>query len=271
MTTLKLRIRKLTPRPLRKLIKRLIRGNQFDEVAIVHQVITSRNCRYANTGVMIDVGAHFGTTAETFLRSGWNVYAFEPDADNREILEGVQARYSKLRIDARAVSDTDGQEMPFYRSDVSTGISGLSAFHETHTQAGMVTTVSLAHFCEENKIENVDFLKIDVEGFDLFVLQGFDWESITPSVIVCEFEDRKTRPLGYTFTDLAGFLANKGYEIAVSEWQPIVEYGQRHKWNRLFSYPGDLENKDGWGNLIAFQSPQCFRQFTHLASRYAPK
>src|SRR3546814_10935540 len=81
-------------------------------------------------------------------------------------------------------------------------------------------------------IDGVDFLKVDTEGHDLFVLQGFPWERFRPAVIECEFEDAKTVPLGYTFHDMARFLLAKGYRVLVSEWHPIIRSGVRPDWRR---------------------------------------
>jgi hypothetical protein len=74
-------------------------------------------------------------------------------------------------------------------------------------------------------------------------------------MIVCEFEDLKTVPLGYTFHDLCKYLAEKGYTIIVSEWIPIVAYGARHEWSEFKDYPCELNSKRGWGNLIAVREP----------------
>ena len=40
------------------------------------------------------------------------------------------------------------------------------------------------------------FLRL-IEGFDPFVLEGFNWDKYTPECIICEFEDKKTHRLGY--------------------------------------------------------------------------
>lgn len=211
-----------------------------------------------NNKVMIDVGAHHGTALMPFLNKGWRIFAFEPDEMNYNVL--VKQLFSHknkdlITLDTRCVSNISQTGVSFYRSDQSTGISGLSAFHESHVKAQSVDTISLNEYFKKIDIFNVDFLKIDTEGYDLFVLQGFPWERFTPAVIECEFEDKKTIPLGYTFHDLAQYLVKKGYTTYVSEWHPIIRYGIPHDWNRLVRYPCVLNNIDGWGNLIAFRNP----------------
>jgi hypothetical protein len=113
----------------------------------------------------------------------------------------------------------------------------------------------LANVFSEYDINNVDFLKIDVEGVDYFVLKGVDWSVVAPDAILCEYEDNKTLHLGgggYSANDMAEFLCGLGYKLFVSEWYPIMRYGARHSFKRLLAYPCEIDSSS-WGNLIAFK------------------
>lgn len=250
-------------------LKRNLLGSDradVDEVRIVLEVFRDAGIK----GVMIDVGAHFGTSAEPFCRDGWQVLAFEPDERNRANLRNRLSQYSNVTIDERALSNEPKESVTFYNSAQSTGISGLSAFDPSHSASGIVAVTTLALACEEQKIPDVDFLKIDTEGFDKFVLDGLPWEKFHPRVIVCEFEDRKTLPLGYSFHDLAGLLAARGYAIVVSEWMPIIRYGIKHSWSRFQDYPCELQSANAWGNLIAVRDErlaQLLRKHCQIAER----
>jgi FkbM family methyltransferase len=218
---------------------------------------------------MIDVGAHHGSALMPFLNKGWNIYAFEPDAKNRgELLTRLSTHSGKDRvsIDIRAVTNKAATNISFFRSDVSTGISGLSAFHESHRESQRVDSTTLREFIADRGIETIDFLKIDTEGHDLFVLQGFPWEHCRPVVVECEFEDSKTVPLGYTYEVIADYLVAQGYTVYVSEWHPIIRYGIRHDWRRLVKYPCSLAEPTGWGNMIAFREPVDERQLVTAVS-----
>jgi FkbM family methyltransferase len=209
-------------------------------------------------GVMLDVGAHQGYALNEFLNRGWKIWAFEPDHKNRaKLLERLAAHKNRdlVTLDTRCVSHTSQKNLPFFQSGESTGISGLSAFRDTHVEAQRVDTVSLSDYFADKEMPAVDFLKIDTEGHDLFVLQGFPWERNRPRVIECEFEDLKSKALGYTTKDMADFLVGKGYTVYVSEWHPILRYGQRHDWHRLMKYPCELACPEAWGNLLAFSAP----------------
>lgn len=206
---------------------------------------------------MVDVGAHHGSTLRPFANDGWRVYAFEPDPSNREVLERNWGAAENVTIDPRAIAERDGQVVDLYVSDVSTGISALAPFHPSHRIGTQVETVRLDTYLEN--VPAVDFLKTDTEGWDLPVLRTFPWQRLKPVAVVCEFEDRKTIPLGYDFDDLAGFMQDRGYAVFVSEWYPVSEYGQRHTWRSFGAYPVRLADADAWGNLVCVEAEMARR------------
>jgi len=220
-------------------------------------------------GVMVDVGANVGNSLTAFARSGWRVFAFEPDSENRRALIGTFGKLQNVTIDTRAISDRRLNEVTLYRSEESTGISGLSNFHPSHKACENVDVTTLEFFFDEQGITTlcVDFLKIDTEGYDLCVLKGFPWNRTSPRLILCEFEDAKTIPLGYTFRDLARFLQDKGYKLIVSEWYPIKKYGGPHDWRRLTPYPCELEDPKAWGNIFATKDPGLYDSLLSMGKR----
>lgn len=206
-------------------------------------------------GQMVDVGAHVGNSMRAFAHAGWRVLAFEPDPDNRQALAQATARLPTVTVDPRAVGDQAAEARAFYTSAESSGASSLLAFTTSHTPSDTVQVTTLRAALQEHDIHEVDFLKIDAEGFDLMALRGFPWERMRPAAVLCEFEDRKTQHLGYTVHDLAAFLLDQGYTLLVSEWHPTLRYGIEHDWRALKRYPCSLDDPDAWGNLIALREP----------------
>ncbi len=235
-----------------------------DEARIVFEALNADTYK----GLMIDVGAHFGNSFSEFAHSGWRVFAFEPDSKNREILNESFGGLNNVVIDRRAVSNQIQENVVLFRSKESTGISGLSSFHPSHEPGEKVNVTTLEYFFDEKSILNhvIDFLKIDTEGFDLLILQGIPWSKLSPRLILCEFEDSKTIPLGYTFHDLADYLVKNGYKLLVSEWYPIKSYGGVHNWRRFAQYPCELKDPKAWGNILATKEENLFSSLIELCS-----
>lgn len=213
-------------------------------------VLTYFDC-HPRRGVMVDAGAHYGESLEPYLRRNWRILAFEPDPMNLSELSR-QVDISKLQLFPIALSDRSMQKAPFFASIESSGISSLSSFAESHRQVCTVEVRTLRDILFAQDVAQVDFLKIDTEGHDLFVLKGFPFELMRPEVVVCEFEDSKTKPLGYTHADLGDFLLKVGYSVFLSEWYPVERYGKSHRWRNWRAFPCQLSDRNAWGNFVAF-------------------
>jgi FkbM family methyltransferase len=227
---------------------------QYDEAKVIRDYFGRRPRTGANggSGVIVDVGAQFGTSFRDYLSDGWRALAFEPDATKFDKLAKYEGRpnFTLLKV---AVGDVPRDGIPFFTSPESTGISSLVAFRDSHAEAQKVRVVTLADTLREQGIRSIDFLKIDTEGFDLQVLRGHDW-SIRPEVILTEFDEIKTRHLGHTYRAIGDLLLSHGYAVWCSEWAPIERYGAGHAWRAVTPYPCDLHHPDGWGNFVAVRS-----------------
>ena len=236
---------------------RLLHPFAPDEAALVL-------CAFATlgqTGTMLDVGAHHGTSLLPFAQAGWQVYAFEPDPQNRALLAANTAGFANVQIDPRALSDQAEQGVAFFQSSQSSGVSSLKGFLPSHQASTTVDVTTLESFLAEKNLstQTIDFLKVDTEGYDLMVLQGWPWAAGQPRLILCEFDNFKTLPLGYDFQALAQFLTDKGYSLLISEWYPIEKYGVIHSWRRFAQYPCRLKSPHAWGNIFAVQEPALYQ------------
>lgn len=254
----------LLPQPLgtrlRALKRALASRHSVDESLIIASLAEGMP---SSESVLVDVGAHFGTVSARYLGMGWSVVAYEPDPWNRQELLRRIGSQPRLQLSAAAVSDKPATSMALFRSPVSTGISSLYAFHKSHEPAIEVEVVTLSEDLRARGVERVDFLKVDVEGFDYFALRGFDW-TYAPRFLLFEFEDRKTVPLGYSLADSSDYVADHGYHIVYSVWEPIVEYGTQHSWRGLFETPPH-DVATCWGNVFCFReksdAENCVRNF----------
>lgn len=229
-------------------------NKRFDERNLIYDFLDYKK------GLMMDVGSMDGSSFLPFLLKKWEVYAFEPDNTNHQsILDNLKNWNFKINLINKAVSDVEETKM-FYTSTASTGIPSLLKFNENQVASHEVSTIVLRDFVKEHKIEKIDFLKTDAEGYDLMVLKGFDFKALKPRVILCEFEDLKTEHLGYKVKDMSNFLKKQCYYLIYSIWNPIKEYGLQHDWKKMSVDIKDIGSED-WGNIICFANEKDFNEF----------
>lgn len=134
-------------------------GDQF-EIEHLERALASVSVR----GLALDVGAHYGSWTRHLAKSFERVIAFEPVQETFKCLQKNVQALPNVEIRNQAV----GAETSMV--EVSVG--------KMYSHPGMETVVKFSGGATEQiriddlELENVDFIKIDVEGYELFVLHG---------------------------------------------------------------------------------------------------
>lgn len=185
-----------------------------------------------------DVGAHRGETIESILEffPAANIYAFEPDPDNFAALQNATRGLSGVRLFPLGMGDTPCVAK-LQKTHFSMSNSILSASttlkSEAHKKVGEVeiNVTTIDQFCHDQKIESIDLLKTDCQGFDLRVFKGaakmLSEKRIKviqcESLFVSEYEGQ-----GW-FYEILDFLTNAGY-VPVSFGEPARNEHHEMMW-----------------------------------------
>ena len=127
------------------------------------------------TDTVLDIGANIGCTSLLFGDLARKVYSFEPSpTTHRWLVQNV--RMAKLNnvepINLGLGKDAGTFELTFAPNNRSGGfVSNLTNASEGH-QVEQITIAKGDDFIREHQIAKVDFIKIDVEGFEQSVIQG---------------------------------------------------------------------------------------------------
>jgi len=129
--------------------------------------------------VVLDVGAHAGQFTKLLagLARDGQVYAFEPGGYALSILRRVAAlhRLRNVEIVPMGLSDRAGGEtlsVPVKRSgSMGFGLSHLGAEARTSV-AETIALTTLDAFAAEKKLARLDFIKADIEGWEMRMLAG---------------------------------------------------------------------------------------------------
>jgi FkbM family methyltransferase len=160
------------------------------------------------SGVAVDVGANIGLYSYQLSQLCDRVVAFEPNPMNCQIIQGCEL----VGVDVYCVALSSGSgsgelQVPVVNGQELSGHAGLNReFEESKT-----LTVPL-HQLDEFSLQNVSFMKIDVEGHELEVLKGSrrTIERNRP-IILCEIE---LRHLDGPMTDVFDEMLGQNYLCA---------------------------------------------------------
>ena len=202
-------------------------------------------------GIYVDIGAHYGNIALPFIKKNWDSYLFEPSFNNRRFLYKKLSKFPNVKIYPLAISNKISKSF-FYESSVSSGISSLIKFDKSHRKSSTVLTVDFDLMINIMQINKIDLLKIDVEGHEKSVLDGFsNVGKIKPKVIICEFDDSKQKNNSTSAINLVNWFVDNQYKIFFSIWLKAVKYGGDHKYIGLSDKLPNFSKKSIWGNIIA--------------------
>ncbi len=189
-----------------------------------------------NIDIFIDVGAHHGDTISEFLQifKIQKIFAFEPSNENfKKLKENVSkienSFFVKIKIYPLGVGKergilplneiTDGVSNTFNdlnthskylkKKKIITTLFGIKKFIKNQVATKIIT---LKDFMAEEKIEKIDFIKIDTEGFEFNILLGLEEKIKKIRFILFEHHYDNMILKNYKFKDIHKLLNDNGFK-----------------------------------------------------------
>ena len=180
-------------------------------------------------GFYVDVGAHhprrFSNTY-FFYKRGWSGINIEPNPDAFQSFQTDRHRDTNLQLGISNKID----KLTYYLFDepaLNTFDQDIVKSRLATTRYKLVKTIKvpverldgiLKKYLPADQV--IDFLSIDVEGFDFAVLQSNDWRRYRPKCVLAE-------ALGMSLTtamrsDIFMFMEKQGYELFAKTYNTLI-------------------------------------------------
>lgn len=179
--------------------------------------------------VFLDVGANIGYLTAVGLNqvgTSGEVHSFEPVDQYYRKLERVRELNPQYTLKTNPVALGEQETTRTIRVSASDNLGWntlvpdfMERFdREPMIQRQEIDVIRLSNYCFQSNLETVNLVKIDVEGFELPVLKGFEeWlESSPPSqrpVILCEVAPQAYETLEYSLEDFGKLVERLHYRV----------------------------------------------------------
>jgi FkbM family methyltransferase len=168
-------------------------------------------------GFYVDVGAHHPIKASNtyfFYLQGWRGLNIDACPGSMAEFRKTRPRDINIEVGISDVADEltyyiieEGSPMNSFSRTFLEELDLLSAVKkEIRVPVRPLAEVLATHISTD---QNIDFMTVDVEGFDLNVLRSNDWQRFRPNVLVVE--DRHVH--GGAIPQVVSFVNQQGYEV----------------------------------------------------------
>ncbi len=191
--------------------------------------------------VLIDIGANVGDYSKLLRRAFPEafLYCFEPNPNTFTALK-EKADLKNLLFNVGVGSKTEQLNLYFDEGN-KTSVQATSdpkildvIAHQNDLSSVEIPVTTLDLFCKKHRIDFIDFLKIDTEGFELEVLQGAERLLNEKKIKIIQFEFNEVNIVKRRFLrDFYLLLPNYDFFrldekrlIPLGEWKPEHEIFQ---------------------------------------------
>jgi FkbM family methyltransferase len=182
----------------------------WEEFTFIHNYISK-------SSIVFDIGSNMGFYSIWMGRSlgpTGELHTFEPDHKNFERLKkniSINSLQAKVKLNQKAVSTESGL------GKITMGLDGenhLITDESNIDTIGDIELISLDQYINDNQLSEIDFIKIDVEGFELNVLKGGLLSLSNKKIGVIQLEINETiSNAGVNRTEIIDFVHKNGYQF----------------------------------------------------------
>ena len=200
------------------------------------------------SNVIFDIGANVGwyslLLAKTYPAA--QVYAFEPLPRTYSLLQKNMSLNSLTNLSSFNIAIFNNKKMiDLFWSETESGSTSIANLREyDDTKLIKVPAITLDEFCLSNKIYP-NFIKLDIEGSELFALQGAKkvLQNKRPTIF-CELLRKWAKKCGYEVNEVFEYLRNfdyKCYAVNNEKFMEVAQITEETATTNFYFYPKELD------------------------------
>jgi len=165
---------------------------------------------------VLDIGANIGTSSiflAELVGSDGRVFAFEPDQLNFERLTSVTKNFEEITIEKKIVGSHTGKSFLYLSDKINVDHRAFPS--KTNNRRIETECVQIDDYLNEN--DSIDFVKIDVQGHEPYVIKGMERliKNNQDIILMLELCPQALKEAGSSSHALCEQLRNLGLDIRI--------------------------------------------------------
>ena len=186
-------------------------GHPYMQDRCLNRLLTHCKVRNIKFKTVLDVGAWCGTWSLAMQKYAENISCYEPDKTHFACLEKNLEPFNNVSLYNCAIGNEEG----FVKLTEETATQNTRVIQEKgDTKICTIDSLNL---------DNVDLIKIDVEGFEMEVLKGATETIKNAQYIMIELNNN-TKKYGSSNIEIEKYLPTLGFKMLIKFWPDIIYY-----------------------------------------------
>jgi len=197
------------------------------------KIIKLINKKFFDPIIVFDVGAHYGETIKLFNKklNIKKIYSFEASSKNYEILKKNIFKFDQKKVETLNYGIGNKITKSYINQTIESSSSTINELNinskylkkklkilnikdkNSFQHKVPIEIITLDYFIEKKRIENVDLLKIDTEGYEFNVLKGLSKHNQKIKLVYFEHHYDDMIIKNYKFGDIHQLLENYGFKM----------------------------------------------------------
>ena len=184
-------------------------GHPYMQDRCLNRLLTHCKVRNIKFKTVLDIGAWCGTWSLAMQKYAENIFCYEPDKTHFACLEKNLEPFNNVSLYNCAIGNEEG----FVKLTEETATQNTRVIQEKgDTKICTIDSLNL---------DNVDLIKIDVEGFEMEVLKGATETIKNVEYIMIELNNN-TKRYGSSNLEIEKHLPTLGFKMLFKIWPDIV-------------------------------------------------